>query len=381
MNEQLDPSSESSELQIEQAQRESLQLEAITKTEFESSLAQSVMSLIASGGITVDSSYKGFTVDGEKSVLALQAVEAARSNEITPDFSQSTELSPELVHQNYREVLQAFLEAGLISGEFMGQVSRIIKPSGIKPSNSEFARFFYLEDTFPKSADRRGSIEIGTKVVEYFEEKLQEASEKVGIILSAEQRQKLILRTILSHEYGHAVHHTLAIQRVENALENDPEASFISVVVEQSKSLDTTIHNTTAPEELHEFFHDEEIESLSGNDPQNTVSERIATGFKEQGMRLALQEMGIEPEKAQALIDTLAQDDSKKLDEYRLTLKYAQERGFSMKTLAQAVSYVSTDIRKDHPDLAEKIRGGFGSRNLGYFFPLTAEQLKEIQTL
>jgi hypothetical protein len=190
-----------------------------------------------------------------------------------------------------------------------------------------------------------------------------------------------VLRTILSHEYGHAVHHTLEIQRVENALRNDPEASFITVVVEQAKDLNTTIHSTTAPEQLSEFFRGEEIESLAGNDPQNTVSERIATGFEEQGMLLTLKEMGVEAEKAQALIDTLAQHDSKKLDEYRLALKYAREHGFSMKTLARSVDYVSTEIRKDHPDLAEKIRGGFSARNLGYFFPLTAEQLKEIQAL
>jgi hypothetical protein len=131
MSEQLDRSSEANELQVLEVPSDLSTLEAITKTEFQSSLAQSVMSLIATGGIAADSSYNGFTVDAAKSVVALQAVDAARSDETVPDLSQSTELSPELVQQSYREVLQAFLQEGFISGEFMGQVSRLIKPSGI----------------------------------------------------------------------------------------------------------------------------------------------------------------------------------------------------------------------------------------------------------
>ncbi|MBP7875677.1 hypothetical protein KA012_01645 [Candidatus Woesebacteria bacterium] len=358
-------------------------LEAVLNTEFASQLSKSIIALVSSGAIRPQKEYPGFVLDRGKAQSVLGKLVKQRGAETITDHTATTELSLQETKDAFLQSLRSILRVGLMPGELMGQVARIIKPSNISVTDSAFARFVYFSSTFPKKNEgERGDLEVGAKVLGIFIDRIAAAAEQTDLKLTQAQQKQLALRLITTHEYGHAVHQAKILQRIEAALVDQPD-ELISVVNEQTQAFDHTItYDVAANAELAGLFEGEEVTPFSSNNIAVALSERIATGFQDVGVVEALLEMGFVEEQAKQFLAAYHSGEATLLRETKLALQTAKNAGFSTVSLSSAIDDVAMEMRtagkNEEYDL---VRYGFGATNFGYYFPLSRKELEQMISL
>lgn len=361
-------------------------LNSVMSTEFSSKLSQTMLGLILSEAIKAapDERY-GYKLDLPVALNVLRQLQEMRTLPASPttEASPSLELSKPEVQEAFLASLEAFSKMGVLSDDVRKQVEKIVDPNRINLTDNTFARFAYQGDRFPSSPEKKGEMVVGRGIVELMNQKLQEAANNAGVRLTQEQTKKVALRLITSHEYGHAVHNTKKIERLENALIEKPDEEFIRLIIDIDQEVDETIANEIAPNpQMAQLYQGETVNgAFDNNSPRLTVSERVAMGFQNIGVIEALKELDLEPGQVQMIVEELNKTEARLLKETTFALDEARARGFSMKTFGDAVNELATEVRDADKQLYELLRAGFNSRNFGYYFPLSEDEIKKVTNL
>lgn len=300
--------------------------------------------------------------------------------EAFPPLQEEVVISSSEIKAAFSDTLRGFLSHDIISGNVMGQVSRIIKPSGVTPSENANASFLYLDDNFPEDPERRGEILLGKRAYAKWEGEFKSIYEKVGLNLTDEQIRQTTLRFLISHEYGHAVERGIAILKSEDEMTDSEKLNPMSGRMKIMHGLKMHVYEQLAPNsKLQSLFTEEKVASIyRANDPALTTSERIATGFERLGLQYALEDINVDPIQIDQVLNYLQQTHESRFTEQKYILDKAKKKGFSLEQLSAAIDLIDGEMHKmERKDLAELTRGGFSGHTFGYAFPLNQDQIKE----
>lgn len=362
---------------------------------FPNSHAGAISELICSNAITLNPSLKGQTPKStiyfpdpnsgnyeESYVVNLEkAKEVLQPFEISTQIMKSADqLSPQEVYEDgqkaLKETIKAFVTHGDISPELAVLVGKIIRPSGVEVNDHHCARFFYPHDYFPEDGEEKGSLEIGLTYLASHLKQFKEITTWHGFHFSEQQLLHLVLRNTASHEYGHAIDRALRINEWKRREREDPKANVFSSQVD--KEFNNLIYDTLAPDSRLQEIFAYEPENADYANREGTSSERIATGFEFLGLSYALNELGVNDQKVAAIVSDFKDVDRKSLYQYEDVLRLARQHHLNFELLGAAINKITVSLKEENLfNLASVLAFGFYSRNFGYYFPLTGEQLHE----
>ncbi|GEM_PF-6795271 len=314
-----------------------------------------------------------YTVDKDKAVAIL-----------TPHMPQDEVLKPEQLEQGetevaFRNVVKAFVDHKVIDPQTAELTGKLVRPSNITLIDATYFRFLYMADEFPKSASERGELEMGHLGYGRMTRNLVRKLESAGVELRSEQMRGVVLRWIISHEYGHAVDAALQIQKAEEVGKSKPDEEKWKVKADVDRHASQELFTTIAPEpKLQEMFtiQDARYAGLH-DDALQTSSERISTGFEYLGLRYALTDAGVAEDKIDKVLDAFKEEDQKSFQDLEHLFKVGKEKGMDIETLGVALNTLKLELRKtEKPELKKTLPLSFGSTYAGYFFPLSETQLK-----
>lgn len=368
--------------------------ESIKGTEFKSTDMRILYKLAHTGAISPHPDLKGVIPKGRwfypegsftskeawivNKDKAVEVFEGCRVGAPETKFPEGRE--QELFERSQKAVKQsirAFVKNGDIPPSLAVTVGRLLRPSNIKVTREDYARFLYLGHSFPTTPEERASLEVGLEYafgqVNVYKEMLAEN----GVNLTEDQIIDLILRDGISHEYGHAVHSTLSLIQYGEYISKLPEGergkkSFWDI----REELEQRIFDTIAP--------NQDLANLLLNEPDEdstkrsrTSSERVGRGFQYLGSRYVLQDFGVDPTKIDAVIETFRIRHDKVLVGYKRIIEEIRARNLNIALFSYGLNDVLSALREmKREDLQKILHFGFGARDLGYYYPLTQDQIR-----
>lgn len=360
------------------------------KLEYEGKTALVIQDLLTEGALTAKPSsrwsfekgneeWKSYTIDVPKAVAVLEG--SAKEEELPQDIHGEYEQEhlEERSQKIFRQIVKSFVERGIVPRPLAVEVGRLLRPSSVEIIKERYHRFLYLRDVFPSTPPERAKLQISPNLTVQREKPLRERLKQAGIDLTAEQIEQINLRWGISHEYGHAVHRTLVLSRVEQEAERQGDKDFQQVAYGVENQFDVDVFNRIAL--------DEELARALKNEPEGgfhhwsrraTTPERVATGFEYLGLRYALEDLGVGGQKAREVVEGFMEEDRKWFREYVQLMEDVRSKGWNLEDLSDALSELRGALREiRREDLLDELPS-FGARNFGYLSPLNEKQIKEL---
>lgn len=344
-------------------------IEKINALSFASEHAQTALLLLVSEAVQLQPT--GVTINVELAKLILRAA---------PNKGQETKIEQRISVENNRvelsEAFQAAIES-MVGSEvlppvFADQVQRLLAIDDLRSVDGAYARFIYHGDGFPKSDHSRGYIEVGDQVIALYVSKIEQAAQQHGVKLTTQQSQRIATQLVLMHEYGHAVLQTKKAIKLAARTQQSGEIKYEDIVaVHNEVSVSIADQIAVAPD-LKAVFTAESADELQ------TVDERVASGFEIVALWNGLQEVGLSHDQLEAITQAYMQEKKDQFEEKKRVVAFMTEKGMSLQQLDQAMEELFFALYPTDPAIAEKCRGGFGPRTMGYSFPLSPSELTRL---
>ncbi len=289
---------------------------------------------------------------------------------------------PEYAQKSYRKVVKSFVDRGILSPEQVVSIGRIIRPENIVVRNQPAHQFLYLRDAFPETPESRGQIRISEDSYAILKNRVGGLLSELNVTLSPEQLNEVAMRWGISHEYGHAVDTALILSLTEKRLKDHPEEPLSQANVEAANSLYKYIYDVSAPNaDLNDILAIDNNEMFS--DKTSTSSERIAGGFEYLGLRFALEDSGVEPEKIDSMIKKLLEKKAHYTDEAKQFSSVLKDNGFSMQAFSSGMGKLWSDLRSSgNKEITNKMpMSVIDARSLGYLAPLRKPEVQHLVSL
>lgn len=314
---------------------------------------------------------KRYMVDFDKAKALLQSPQAQKENSpviFTEDLIKSEG------EKSFKKVVKAFVDHGDIPTQLAVQIGRVVKPSNILIHDEDFARFLYTNSEFPESPEQRADLEIGTEYVNGWAFKqMHEAVTAAGVNLSNEQLFQLVLRNGVSHEYGHAIDRVILLLRQSKLEKSDDDWKEKMKITHEMKQ---SVYDTIAPREELKQLLEGQPEDGFATERKGTTSERIAVGFENVGTRYALEELEIDKDKIDQIMDNLEKEDKGRLDKSIQLINLLKSNSLTIEDLASARLDIWSNLKdQGQVELYDPLRFGLDTRFLGYFYPLTKNEV------
>ena len=323
---------------------------------------------------------KSYILDTNKAVEVLEGIKSERqANDLTVEIKGKDLL---LEGQTaFRQAVKSLVDHNVIPTDLAVQVGRLVKPPDIELIDTDFARFLYLKDNFPAKGEERASLELGRKyALGWGWQELDKAIKSQGVNLSLDQTLRVVLRSGISHEYGHAVDRALLFLNVEAKMAAQPEADAWQLMLESGQEVSQDIYSRIAPnDDLAEILQGE-LEDGTYTRKERTSSERLGTGFGYLGLRYALEDLQVDQQKIDGVINYMVDDDFKTMQGNKRVAGEIKKQGLTLEDWGNAMTDLNMDLRdRGRSDLREITRD-FSARSLGYAAPLSEEQIKALVT-
>ncbi len=312
-------------------------------------------------------------VGAKKYQIDYDGVARLLEKELTGQFEYVPEQKitrQELVEEGqvvFREVVHAFVKHGDIPVGLAVKTGELIRPSDLIADDSNHARMMYLSnDGHPDKM----KITVGKEIVDGRRFSLmKEATRACGISLTDKQIRHLAIRDIVSHEYGHAVDGALLkVQQVGIGEEN----------WQVPENMRKYIYDELAPSEDLQIILGKEAERDYTSLPNLTSIERVAVGFEDLGMRYALEEMGVESDKAMEVLSYIREKDGKVWKSIVRSVELMRGKGLKLGDLFDIQLELGDHFKKllrfDLEGYIRRMR--LDTIVFGYYFPLSQEQLR-----
>lgn len=317
---------------------------------------------------------KHFLVDLPKAVSILSKY---KQDKVVIEITFPEEKVKQEAKAAYKRVVKNFVDNGIIPAELAVSVGRLIRPDNVVVVSGDHARFLYLKEEFPQSPEKRADLEIGIEYVNgWGVQEMKLALEKAGVSLNQDTLLWLTLMDGLSHEYGHAVDRVLTLLEAEKHKSATPlEGS--KYVWETGHSMQNSVYEKVAP--------NSELMGMLENQPKDgwytaprlTSSERIAVGFENIGLGLALKQLDIEPQTIAKILAEYSKSDRTNIDKYKQLFQELDARGMNFEDFTSGALELYSQLKADgQVDLFAPVSSNYGVRSLGYFFPLNKEQIR-----
>lgn len=326
---------------------------------------------------------EAYVVDIDKAIQVLEDNESQQ--EILPDkYGNREQELFELSKSAFKRSVKAFVKNGDVSSALAVEVGRLMRPGNVVVTQEDFGRFLYLGDEFPKRDEERGALEVGVKYVFRQIEGYKEILSQNGVELTEEQIIDLILRGLVSHEYGHAVDRTMQLLTWGEYVSGIPGGG------EPNLSDRYRIRGKMHQEIFDRIAPNEDLATVLALEPddkedayytnrESTSSERVGRGFHYLGMRYALLELGLDKEKADNIVRSFTRTEDSKLNQYKNLADEIRATGLNLEIFCHGINDLVSQLRKlGRNDLAGKFPylDMPDGRQLGYFYPLSQEQIR-----
>lgn len=315
-----------------------------------------------------------YKVDFEKGQAIVEAVQP--KNDLSQvDLGSDQELL-DRARLALRDSIVALVRRGDLPAELVAQVGRLLKPSDTKVTKGDIFRFVDFGRSFPAEKGDRGTFEVGRAYVEGWFGTIKGYLEERGISATDEQVLNVVMRNGASHEYGHAVDKTLRILAWESAEKSRGHQLSISEGAAVDDAYNEVIYRDIVPNQEIAALLEKENPKDSFGDYQRTNSERISSGFEALGTQYALEETGLKSEDVDFVLGKIAAADQVALREFKTVLDKIYNSHLNLAIVATAVGKLKNYlVKEDRNDLVERIGLSLSSRDLGYYFPLTKDEV------
>lgn len=278
----------------------------------------------------------------------------------------------------FNQVVKAFVEQGIVPASLAVQVGKLLRPSSVEVLETDYHRFLYLQDEFPKTSEGRAALEIGVDRYRLMRVELESYLKAAKISLTEEQLQNVLLRWGVSHEYGHAVSRTLEILQIEKFIKGQPQGEYLYIAERGRNLVNGSVYSDiAADQELRDILQDEPEDGLYTR-RNITSSERIAAGFEYLGLQYALEDNGLSREQGQSILQQFATSDEQQFQQCQQLVRFIRTQKIGLDILGQAMTSLSLDLKRNKmPHLSSLVPTNFGPRYFGYFKPLSGDQVRE----
>lgn len=350
------------------------------ESDFLSMDAWIVYRLVQDNAISAEPSKEGknYTVD------LLKATEILKDCFSQPELENTQTSKPNNKLETHAQTalkrsIKAFVDNEVLTPFIVLQVGNITRPSNVQ-TGGYGARFKHHITSLSTPISERATIQIGREFAVNSEaEQIRQVTRTCGLNFTDEEIADLALRSLVSHEYGHAVASALILNQAYMVAPRRPNLTIEQVYQEAAASFYNAIFTSVTP--------NTELASILKTEPPNgtysarhlTSVERFAQGFQYLGLRFALEGLGLDENKAEAVIVEYAKQNEKGLRDWIKTYELIHSHGLTLEDIGEAVASIKQNLKERKLDtLRKQFNPYVNAASLGYFFPLNRSQLDEV---
>lgn len=275
----------------------------------------------------------------------------------------------------FKKIVKYFTVNNIIPTSLAVEVGKIIRPSGFRPTKGNDAGFYYFKEVFPENPAERGTVRLGERYVYLMSKNLARIFSNLEINCTQDQLRDIVLRSVIAHEYGHAVKQTIVIMKLAEMYPNISPENLKRFAFALSKQIDQTIYEIIAPNhELTDIFSDEPNTLMKSDSSE----ERLAQGFEYLGLQSVLKDLGITEDKIQLVLEAFRKIDHDRFIDHKHLIEYAKKHGLNLRLLQKALSRLMIELdTRGRGDLSLCLMTNYGPNMLGYAFALTPHEIQK----
>lgn len=328
--------------------------------------------------------YPGYTIDVKKGIDTLEQLQKADPYRDTA--SQYEEMKDRDLQRLYGKMVRSFVQNGFLPESLVSDASKIFRAANIRKTRGDATHLTDITQTY-RFADgpvRPTTMYIAEEIAHEVDS-LRTSLQKFGVTnLSEEQIQECVIRQVLSHEYGHVLHRTIAISLANRFLERQrksdsnfiepDEANYQHFVRQVEMSIFEAVYQEIAPDEqLQKIFAGEPTEGLRQS--VFTSQERIAMGLEYIGLQFALEEKGVSGDVIEKIFAQRTAEHNQNFAELEAICQTVKEQQCSLNGLSYATVLLGNEIEKAGRSDLLGYHPAMISTAIGYEVPLIVDEL------